>query len=165
MSDAVATAEASSGPERQGLVLGSLIAVAAVANLGLAVANVALPSIGQHFDAGQTELNLVAVGYSLGLAASVLYLGAVGDRYGRKLMLVLGVVLSVPACILAATAPSIQVLVLARLLGGLSAGMAFPTTLALITALWTGAARTKSIALWSGLGGAISSLGPLIAGA
>jgi MFS family permease len=155
----------SSGPARGPIVLISLILVAAVANLNLAVANVALPDIGKAFDAGQTQLNLVAIGYSLGLAASVLYLGALGDRYGRKLMLVLGVSLSVPACILAATAPSIEVLVLARLLGGLSAGMAFPTTLALITALWTGAARTKSIALWSGLGGAISSLGPLIAGA
>src|SRR5262245_36135823 len=161
-----ATAEPqSSGPARGPLVLISLILVAAVANLNLAVANVALPDIGKAFDAGQTQLNLVAIGYSLGLAASVLYLGALGDRYGRKLMLVLGVVLSVPACILAATASSIEMLIVARLLGGLSAGMAYPTTLALITALWTGAARTKSIALWSGLGGAISSLGPLIAGA
>ncbi|GAB4048667.1 MFS transporter [Catellatospora paridis] len=53
---------------------------------------------------------------------------------------------------------------LARVLGGLSAGMAFPTTLALITALWSGPARTKSIALWSGIGGGISALGPLVAG-
>ena len=66
----------------------SLILVAAVANLNLAVANVALPDIGKAFDARQTALNLVAVGYSLGLAASVLYLGALGDRYGRKLMLI-----------------------------------------------------------------------------
>jgi hypothetical protein len=79
-------------------------------------------------------------------------------------MLVLGVVISVPACLLAAAAPSVEVLVLARLLGGLSAGMAFPTTLALITALWSGPARTRSIALWSGIGGAISALGPLTAG-
>jgi predicted MFS family arabinose efflux permease len=55
--------------------------------------------------------------------------------------------------------------VFARIVGGLAAGMAFPTTLALITALWSGAARTKSIALWSGLGGAIAALGPLVAGA
>jgi MFS family permease len=149
---------------RPALVLTALIVVAAVANLNLAVANVALPSIGRAFDASQTALNLVAVGYSLGLAASVLYLGAVGDRHGRKLLLVLGVVLSVPGCVLAAFAPTVQVLVLGRLLGGLSAGMAFPTTLALITALWSGAARTRSIALWSGIGGSISSLGPLIAG-
>lgn len=145
-------------------MLVSLILVAAVANLNLAVANVALPDIGKAFDASQSALNLVAVGYSLGLAASVLYLGAVGDRYGRKLLLVLGMALSIPASILAAYAPSIETLVLARILGGLSAGMAYPTTLALITALWSGPARTRSIALWSGLGGAISSLGPLLSG-
>jgi MFS transporter, DHA2 family, multidrug resistance protein len=155
----------SSGPKRAGLVLASLILVAAVANLNLAVANVALPDIGKAFDAGQTTLNLVAVGYSLGLAASVLYLGALGDRYGRKTMLLLGMALSIPGALLAAFAPTIGVLFAARLIGGVSAGMAFPTTLALITALWSGAARTRSIALWSAIGGAIASLGPLIAGA
>jgi MFS family permease len=151
-------------PSRAPLVLLALILVAAVANLNLAVANVALPDIGDAFDASQTGLNLVAVGYSLGLAASVLYLGAVGDRYGRKGMLMLGVTLSVPACLIAAWAPNIGVLFAARFGGGIAAGMAFPTTLALITALWSGAGRTHSIALWSALGGAISSLGPLAAG-
>ncbi len=146
-------------------MLTALILVAAVANLNLAVANVALPDIGKAFDAGQTALNLVAIGYSLGLAASVLYLGAVGDRYGRKLLLLIGTGLAIPASLLAAFAPSVEVLFCARILGGLAAGLAFPTTLALITALWSGPGRTKSIALWSGLGAAISSLGPLLAGA
>ena len=133
-------------PARASLVLLSLILVAAVANLNLAVANVALPDIGKAFNSSQTTLNLIAVGYSLGLAASVLYLGAVGDRYGRKLMLVLGTALSVPACLLAAWAPSDTVLVVARVLGGLAAGMAFPTTLALITALWSGPhGRSRSL--------------------
>ncbi len=158
-------AASTTAPGRAGLVLLSLILVAAVANLNLAVANVALPSIAEAFDSGQTALNLIAVGYSLGLAASVLYFGALGDRYGRKLMLLLGMALSIPACLLAAWAPSDEVLFAARVLGGLSAGMAFPTTLALITALWAGPGRTKSIALWSGIGGAISSLGPVLAGA
>jgi MFS family permease len=152
-------------PARAGLVLTALILVAAVANLNLSVANVALPDIGRAFDSSQTTLDLVAVGYSLGLAASVLWLGALGDRYGRKMMLILGMVLSVPACLLAAYAPSDEVLFLARLLGGVSAGMAYPTTLALIAALWSGAGRTKAIALWSALGGGIASLGPLVAGA
>ena len=155
---------ASTAPKRASLVLVSLILVAAVANLNLAVANVALPSIGAAFDSSQTTLNLIADGYSLGLAASVLYLGALGDRYGRKLMLLLGTALAIPAACLAAWAPSDEVLFIARLLGGLAAGMAYPTTLALITALWSGPGRTKSIALWSGLGGAISSLGPLLSG-
>jgi MFS family permease len=152
-------------PDKGQLILLSLIAVAAVANLNLSVANVALPSIGLAFNASQTQLDLVAVGYSLGLAASVLWLGALGDRYGRKMMLLLGIGLSIPACLAAAFAPSVEILILARIVGGVSAGMAYPTTLALITALWSpGPARTKSIALWSALGGAIASLGPLVAG-
>jgi MFS family permease len=110
-------------------------------------------------------LNLIAVGYSLGLAASVLWLGALGDRYGRKLMCVLGMLLSIPASLVAGFAPSEEVLFGARVVGGLSAGLAYPTTLALITALWAGPARTKSIALWSALGGGIALLGPLISGA
>ncbi|HYV14818.1 MAG TPA: MFS transporter [Conexibacter sp.] len=162
---ATADSDPQAAPARPRLVLTALIAVAAVANLNLAVANVALPDIGKAFDAGQVQLDLVAVGYSLGLAASVLYLGALGDRYGRKLMLVLGMALSIPASLVAALAPSIGVLFAGRLLGGVAAGMAFPTTLALITALWSGPARTRSIALWSGIGGALSALGPLVSGA
>lgn len=161
------TAPAGTGagaPAKAGAVLGTLILVAAVANLPLAVANVALPSIGIHFDASQTQLNLVAVGYSLGLAASVLWLGALGDRYGRKQMLLLGVALSLPMCLISAWAPSIEVLIGARIVGGLAAGMAYPTTLSLITALWSGESRTRPIALWSAIGGAVSALGPLIAG-
>lgn len=142
----------------------ALILVAAVANLNLAVANVALPDIGKAFNSSQTTLNMVAIGYSLGLAASVLYLGAVGDRYGRKGMLMWGVALSMPVCVLAAYAPSDDVLVVARILGGLTAGMAYPTTLALITAIWSGPQRTKAIALWSAVGGGVMALGPLIAG-
>src|SRR5947199_6578941 len=94
-------------PARAPVVLVTLILGAAVANLNLAVANVALPDIGKAFDSSQTTLNLVAIGYSLGLAGSVLYLGAVGDRYGRKLLLMLGIGLSVPACLLAAWAPTV----------------------------------------------------------
>ena len=97
---------AGGGPANAGLVLASLIAVAAVANLNLSVANVALPSIGLAFDASQTQLDLVAVGYSLGLAGSVLWLGALGDRYGRKLMIMLGIGLAIPASLIAAFAPS-----------------------------------------------------------
>ncbi|MGW3482758.1 MFS transporter [Rhodococcus indonesiensis] len=157
-------AEIDRRPQRAGAVLATLILVATVANLNLSVANIALPAIGRAFDASQTELNLVAVGYSLGLAASVLYLGALGDHYGRKQLLVLGVALSIPACLLAAFAPNVEVLFAARLAGGLAAGLAYPTTLALITALWSGASRTRAIALWSATGGAIAALGPLLSG-
>ena len=94
MADQAVTTDNGSAPARAKAVLGTLILVAAVANLPLAVANVALPDIGKAFDASQTQLNLVAVGYSLGLACSVLWLGALGDRYGRKLMCLLGVIIA-----------------------------------------------------------------------
>lgn len=152
-------------PTRAGAVLWTLIAVAGVANLNLAVANVALPSIGRAFDASQTSLNMIAVGFSLGLAGSVLYLGAIGDRYGRKLLLLLGTGLSIPAALLASFAWSEGVLIGARVFGGVCAGMAYPTTLALIAALWAdGPRRTAAIAKWSAIGSGVMVLGPLAAG-
>jgi DHA2 family multidrug resistance protein-like MFS transporter len=164
MSEPQTPEQANEAPARAGLVLAALIIVAGVANLNLSVANVALPDIGKHFDSSQTTLDLIAVGYSLGLACSVLWLGALGDRYGRKMLLIVGTVLAIPMSLLAAYAPTDGVLFIARLGGGIAAGMAYPTTLALITALWAGPGRTKSIALWSALGGAIASLGPLLSG-
>ena len=156
--------DAGTEPAQAKKVLLALILVAAVANLNLSVANVALPDIGKAFDSSQTMLDLIAVGYSLGLAASVLWFGAIGDRYGRKMMIIWGMALSIVASVAAGLAPSDTFLFGARVLGGLSAGMAFPTTLALITALWTGPARTKSIALWSALGGGFAMLGPVLSG-
>lgn len=154
----------SSSPQRAGVVLATLITVAGVANVNLAVANVALPTIGRELDASQTALNLVAVGFSLGLAASVLYLGALGDRYGRKQLVLIGMALTVPAGLLAGFAPTAEVLVGARILGGVAAGMAFPTTLALISALWSGPKATRAVALWSGIGGGLTMLGPIVSG-
>lgn len=151
-------------PPRAGLILTALIASAAVANMNLAVANVTLPTIGRDLEASQTALNLVAVGFTLGLAASVLYLGAVADRYGRYPMLIGGLALSIPAALLAGLAPDVEVLAIGRLVGGIAAGMAFPTTLSIIADLFSGSAKTRAIALWTGIGCGASALAPAIAG-
>ena len=102
-------------PDHAGRTLLALIAVAAVANLNLMLANVALPSIGAAFGSSQVALDLIAVGYSLGLACSVLWMGAIGDRHGRKLMLVIGTSLAIPASLIAGYAPTGTVLGLARI--------------------------------------------------
>ena len=149
---------------RSGLILVTLILGATVANVNLSVANVALPTIGRDLEASQVSLNLVAVGFTLGLAASVLYLGAVADRYGRKLLLVLGLGLSIPTALLAGFAPDVTVLAIARVLGGIAAGMAFPTTLSIIVHVFDGEARTRAIALWTGIGCGASAIGPAMAG-
>ncbi|TAK71075.1 MAG: MFS transporter [Actinomycetota bacterium] len=151
-------------PAHAGLVLATLILGAVVANINLGIANVALPTIGRELQASQTQLTAVANAFSLGLACSVLYFGAIGDRYGRKLLFLIGAAASIPTAMLAAWASDPQLLAAYRFLGGLSAGLLFPTTLSLITALWSGPARTKAIALWSGIGGGMAPLGPIVGG-
>jgi len=143
----------------------ALIVGALVCNINLSVANVALPDISAGIGASQTQLTLIAVGCTLGLAMSVLYLGAIGDRYGRKLLLMVGMLLTLPFAFISAWAPTPEVLIAGRLLTGIAAGMAYPTTLALITALWAqGPKRTRAIALWSAVSAGAALIGPVVAG-
>lgn len=151
-------------PPRSSWVLLALVTGAIVANINLGVANVALPTIGADLGATQDQLTSIANAFALGLASTVLYLGSIGDRYGRKLLFVAGGVLTVPMAMLAAWAPTPEVLTLARFGGGLAAALLFPTTLSLISALYRGHSRVAAIALWSGLGGGVAALGPLIGG-
>ncbi|MGX5682458.1 MFS transporter [Schumannella luteola] len=152
-------------PARAPLVLAALVLAAVVCNINVASATVALPEVGDAFGASQTLLNLVGVGTGLGLSISVLYLGALADRYGRKQLLIVGLVLTVVASVIAAAAPSIEVLIAARVFTGIAAGMAYPTTLSLITALWSaGPGRTAAIALWASVSGVASVTGSVIAG-
>jgi MFS transporter, DHA2 family, multidrug resistance protein len=156
--------EASVKPPRSALVLLALITGAIVANINLSIANVALPTIGADLGATQDQLTSIANAFALGLASTVLYLGSIGDRYGRKLLFVLGALLTVPTAMLAAWAPTPEVLILARFLSGVAAALLFPTTLSLISALYRGRARVSAIALWSGLGAGVAALAPVLGG-
>ena len=159
-----AAAATSDTPPRSAWVLVALVTGAIVANINLAVANVALPTIGADLGASQDQLTLVANAFALGLASTVLYLGSLGDRYGRKLLFVVGAIATVPTSMLAAWAPNVEVLIVARLLGGIAAALVFPTTLSIIGALYRGRPRITAIALWSGLGGGFAAVGPVIGG-
>ncbi|KIC57937.1 MFS transporter [Microbacterium hominis] len=153
-------------PERAGAVLTALLMAAAVCNLTTGGASVALPDIAGTFDAPQTTLNLVALGTGLGLAMTVLYAGALGDRYGRVRLLCTGLIGLLIAGTAASLAPTIEFLMGARVLTGIAAGCAFPTTLALITALWAeGPARVRAIALWTATGAVATVAGSVISGA
>jgi DHA2 family multidrug resistance protein-like MFS transporter len=151
-------------PPRSSLVLLALVTGAIVSNINLSIANVALPTIGADLDATQDQLTSIANAFALGLASTVLYLGTIGDRYGRKLLFVAGCVLTFPTSMMAAWSTSPEMLTLARLLCGFAAALLFPTTLSLIGALYAGKAKVTAIALWSGLGGGVAALGPLIGG-
>lgn len=152
-------------PPHAAIALLTLILGAFVANINLSISNVALPGIGRDLGATTVQQTMVASMFTMGLASSVLYLGAIGDRYGRRKLLLAGAVLTIPAGFASAYAPTIEALIGARFIAGIAAGLMFPTTLSLITALWRGPAQTKAIALWSGIGGGAAALGGVIGGA
>lgn len=134
-------------PARAGLVLATLIAGAIVANINTSISNVALPSIGKALQATDIQLTGITDAYQLGIASTVLYLGAVGDRHGRRKLLLIGAALCVPFSVLSALAPSPGALIAAQIAVGVACGMLFPTTLSLIVSLWHGVGKTKAIAL------------------
>ncbi|MFM8155821.1 MAG: MFS transporter [Actinomycetes bacterium] len=151
-------------PSRSAFVLLAMVTGAIVANINLSIANVALPTIGHDLSASQDQLTGIANAFALGLASTVLYLGTIGDRYGRKLLFTLGGILTIPTSLLAAWAPNAEMLTIARFLGGIAAALLFPTTLSLINALYRNKAKVGAIALWSGIGGGGAALGPLLGG-
>lgn len=152
-------------PAQAGIILAVLIAGAIVANINTSMSNVALPSIGRALDATDIQLTGITDAYQLGIAATVLYLGAIGDRYGRTRMLLLGAALCVPFSLMSVFANSALMLIIAQMAVGISCGMLYPATLSLISSLWSGTSLTKAIALWTGIGTGTSVLGPIIGGA
>lgn len=153
-----------SAPAKAGLILTVLILGATVANINTSISNVALPSIGSALNATDTQLTGITDAYQLGIAATVLYLGAIGDRYGRKGMLLLGALLCIPFSLISAWSPNATLLIAAQIAVGISGGMLYPTTLSMITALWRGKKLTGAIALWTGIGTGASVLGPIAGG-
>ena len=156
--------KARDAPARAGIILLTLIAGAVVANVNTSISNVALPAIGKALTATDTQLTGITDAYQLGIASTVLYLGAVGDRHGRRKLLLIGAALCVPFSILSALAPSPEALIVAQIAVGVACGMLYPTTLSLITSLWQGTSKTKAMALWTGIGTGTSVLGPIIGG-
>jgi EmrB/QacA subfamily drug resistance transporter len=128
------------------------------------VVNVALPDIGRDLDAGTSALQWVLNGYLLTLASLILLGGALGDRYGRRRVFVIGIALFTVASGLCAAAPNAGLLVAARLLQGVGGALLTPGSLALIEASFRPADRARAIGAWSGLGGVATALGPLLGG-
>ena len=105
-------------------LLGVAVAGSGMAFLDSTVVNVALPEIGRDFDARTSALQWILNGYLLTLASLILLGGSLGDRYGRRRVFVLGVGLFTVASLLCAVAPSVELLIVARLLQGVGGGPA-----------------------------------------
>ncbi|MEU2160705.1 MFS transporter [Streptomyces chengbuensis] len=140
-------------------VLGSSMAM-----LDSTVVNVALPHIGEDLDADLAELQWTVNAYMLTLAGLILLGGALGDRYGRRRVFVVGVVWFALASLACGLAPNAPVLILARALQGVGGALLTPGSLALIQASFHPDDRAKAVGLWSGFGGVGAAVGPFVGG-
>ncbi len=145
-------------------VLATTILGSGMAFLDGTIANVATRRIGQEFDAGFGELQWVQTGYLLPLASLILLGGALGDRFGRRRVYLIGVAWFASASLLCAIAPNIEVLIAARGLQGIGGALLTPGSLAIISATFAPEDRAAAVGAWSGLGGVATAIGPFLGG-
>jgi EmrB/QacA subfamily drug resistance transporter len=132
--------------------------------LDATVVNVALPAIGQGFGAGLTGLQWIVNAYSLTLAGLLLLGGSLGDRYGRRRLFLVGIVWFAVASLICAIAPNTASLIGARALQGIGAALLTPGSLAIIETTFHPEDRSAAIGAWSGLGGMMIAIGPVVGG-
>jgi EmrB/QacA subfamily drug resistance transporter len=135
-----------------------------MASLDATVVNVALPHIGNDLDASVSALQWVLTGYLLALASLILLGGALGDHYGRRKIFLIGTIWFAGASLLCGAAPSIEVLVGARVLEGVGAALLTPGSLAILQASFREGDRAKAVGAWSGLTGVAGAIGPFVGG-
>lgn len=140
-------------------VLGSSMAL-----LDSTVVNVALPHIGEDLDADLAELQWTVNAYMVTLAGLILLGGALGDRYGRRRVFVVGVLWFAVASLACGLAPNAHVLIAARALQGIGGALLTPGSLALIQASFHRDDRARAVGLWSGFGGVGAAAGPFLGG-
>ncbi|MGH3796240.1 MAG: MFS transporter [Pseudonocardiaceae bacterium] len=145
-------------------VLLSTIGGSGMAMLDATVVNIALPEIGRSLGADFETLQWIVNGYTLTLAALILLAGALGDRFGRRRVFLIGVVWFAVASLLCGLAPTAQVLVTARALQGIGGALLTPGSLAIISSSFVAQDRAKAVGAWSGLGGVAGAIGPFAGG-
>jgi EmrB/QacA subfamily drug resistance transporter len=128
------------------------------------IVNVAIPSIIDDLGISSTQVQWVQESYTLVFAALLLVFGTLADRFGRRRMLILGVAIFAGASILAATAPTGDLLIAARVVQGVGGAMVLPTTLSIINATFRGRERAIAFAVWGSTIGGMTAVGPLLGG-
>lgn len=136
-----------------------------VVSLDNTILNVALPSISRTLNATASELQWIVDAYVLVFAALLLTIGGLGDRYGRKKSLQIGLVLFAIGSLAAGLAPSTNTLIIARAFLGIAGACILPATLSIISATFPSNERPRAIALWAAVFGLGVGIGPLIGGA
>ena len=132
--------------------------------LDATVVNVAIPTMITDLGLTTTDAEWVNASYALAFASLLILFGRLADRFGRKRLFVLGVVLFTAASALVAASDGAAELVGARLLQGIGGAMILPSSLSIINAVFTGKSRAVAFAVWGGTIGGMAALGPLVGG-
>jgi EmrB/QacA subfamily drug resistance transporter len=140
-------------------VLGS-----AMASIDATVVGIALPAIGRDFHSSLATLQWVVTAYTLTLAGLLLFAGALGDKYGRKRIFVIGAIWFALASALCGVAPDAPFLIVARAVQGIGAALLTPGSLAILEASFRPQDRGKAIGAWSGFSGVGTAIGPFLGG-
>jgi len=136
-----------------------------MALLDVTAGNVAVPSIQQDFGTGIAGLSWVIDGYTLAFASALLLAGGLGDRLGARRVFASGLVVFTVASILCGVAPTIGLLIAARMLQGLGAALFMPSSLALLARAYPEPReRARAIGVWSALTAIAGGSGPLVGG-
>ena len=146
------------------MVLLATILGSSMAFIDGTVVNVALPTLQRDFDASATGVQWVVQAYSLFLAALILVGGSLGDRYGRRRIFAIGVVVFTAASIACGVAPNLALLIVARALQGVGGALLVPGSLAIISATFPEDERGRAIGTWSGFTAITSAIGPVLGG-
>ena len=128
------------------------------------VVNTALPAISRDLGATTAELQWVADGYILILAGLLLVGGTIGDRFGRRRWLAVGMAIFGLAAVGAALSTNVETLIAFRGLQGLGAALVMPATLSILTAVFPRGERAKAIGIWTAMGGLGAAFGPALGG-
>ena len=149
---------------RRWLALMVLAASLLVVSIGNTILNLALPSIRDDLDASSSELQWILDGYMLVFAGLLLVAGSLGDRFGRRRTLFVGLATFALGSLLAALAPGTNELIAARALMGVGAAAIMPVTLSVVTNIFPERERARAIAVWSAAAGLGVAIGPLTGG-
>jgi EmrB/QacA subfamily drug resistance transporter len=145
-------------------VLAATILGSSMAFIDGSVISVALPAIQGDFAAAISDAQWIVNAYTLMLGALILIGGAAGDRFGRRRVFVIGVVIFTAASVLCGLAPTALTLIAARVLQGIGGALLIPGSLAIISAAFPKAERGRAIGTWAGVSALTTALGPVLGG-